>query len=78
MSTATYDPNYVLSPDKKRYVAVTGTVKSQLPRPMPISLAFWSAPGDDPAVIKVSSAYEAATQHRVPPPTFGPLGGKRQ
>lgn len=74
--TVTYDPVYVLSPDKKRYVAVTGTVKSQLPHPMPISLAFWAGPGDDPAVIKVSSAYEAATRHRVPPPMFGPLRGK--
>jgi amidase len=71
--TVSYDPAYVLSDDRKRYVAVTGAVKSSLPHPMPISLAFWAGPGDDPAVIKVSSAYEAATHHRVPPPMFGPL-----
>jgi Asp-tRNA(Asn)/Glu-tRNA(Gln) amidotransferase A subunit family amidase len=75
--THTYDPTYVLSPDRKRYVAMTGTVKSPLPQPMPISLAFWAGPGDDPTVIKVSSAYEAATQHRVPPPKFGPLLGRQ-
>jgi amidase len=76
--THSYDPTYVLSPDKKRYVAVTGTVKAQLPQPMPISLAFWAGPGDEPALIKVSSAYEAATQHRVPPPKFGPLRARGQ
>ena len=30
-------------------------------------------PGSDSDVIKVASAYEAATHHRVPPPSFGPL-----
>ncbi len=71
--TDTYEPQYALSPDKKRYVAMTGTVKSRLPHPMPISLAFWAGPGDEPAVIKAASAYEAATHHRVPPPAFGPV-----
>jgi len=40
---------------------------------MPISMMFWSGPGSDADVIKVSSAYEAATHHRVPPPAFGPV-----
>jgi amidase len=40
---------------------------------MPISLMFWSGPGSDADVIKVASAYESATHHRVPPPAFGPL-----
>jgi amidase len=69
----TYDPKYVLSADKERYVAVTGSVESQLPHPMPISMMFWSGPGNDPNVIKAASAYESATHHRVPPPAFGPL-----
>lgn len=73
----TYDPTYVLSADKKRYVAATGTVKTPLAQPMPISLAFWAGPGDEPVLIKVSSAYEVATQHRVPPPKFGPLRAKQ-
>ena len=68
-----YEPQYVLSADKKEYEAVTGTVQSKLPHPMPISLMFWAGPGSDPTVIKVASAYEAATHHRVPPPAFGPL-----
>lgn len=71
--TVAYDPKYVLSEDKTEYVAVTGEVASKLPHPMPISLMFWGGPGTDPDVIKAASAYEAATHHRAPPPSFGPL-----
>jgi amidase len=73
-----YEPQYVLSADKKRYDSVTGAVRSLLPQPMPISLMLWAAPGADPDVIKVASAYEAATHHRVPPPAFGPLAADHQ
>jgi Asp-tRNA(Asn)/Glu-tRNA(Gln) amidotransferase A subunit family amidase len=69
----TYQPAYVLSPDKKEYHAVSGTVESRLPNPMPISMMFWAGPGGDADVIKAASAYEAATHHRVPPRAFGPL-----
>jgi hypothetical protein len=68
-----YEPQYVLSADKKEYIAVTGTVKEELPYPMPVSMMFWSGPGSDADTIKAASAYEAATHHRVPPPAFGPL-----
>ena len=68
-----YEPQYVLSPDKRSYTSVTGTVRSMLPHPMPISLMLWSGPGSDAAVIRAASAYEAATHHRVPPTAFGPL-----
>jgi amidase len=71
----TYDPTYVLSADKKQYIPVTGSIESQLPHPMPISLMIWAGPGSDSDVIKVASAYESATHHRVPPPRFGPLKG---
>jgi Asp-tRNA(Asn)/Glu-tRNA(Gln) amidotransferase A subunit family amidase len=77
-TTIAYDPKYVLTADKKRYIAVTGSVESKLPHPMPISMMFWAGPGSDADVIKVSSAYEAATHHRVPPPAFGPLPVPRQ
>jgi hypothetical protein len=76
--TTTYDPKYVLSPDKTKYIAVTGDVESKLPHPMPISMMFWAGPGGDSDVIKVASAYEAATHHRVPPPAFGPLPAAHQ
>ncbi|HEY5810908.1 MAG TPA: amidase [Povalibacter sp.] len=68
-----YEPSYVLSADKKKYELATGTVQSKLPHPMPISLMLWAAPEAEPALIKVASAYEAATRHRKPPAAFGPL-----
>jgi Asp-tRNA(Asn)/Glu-tRNA(Gln) amidotransferase A subunit family amidase len=72
-NSITYDPKYVLSEDKKSYIAVTGDVETKMPHPMPISLMVWAGPGSDADVIKVASAYESATHHRVPPPQFGPL-----
>jgi amidase len=68
-----FEPTYVLNADKTRYETATGTVQSQLPNAMPISLMVWGGPGFDSDVIKVASAYEAATKHRVPPPSFGPV-----
>ena len=74
--TTTYDPKTVLTADKKDYSYVTGSVPSKLSHPMPISLMFWSGPGSDAVVIKVASAYEAATHHRTPPPSFGSVPGE--
>jgi Asp-tRNA(Asn)/Glu-tRNA(Gln) amidotransferase A subunit family amidase len=68
-----YEPTYELSADRMKYEAVTGTLESKLPYPMPISLAIWAGAGDEPALIKTASAYELATRHRKPPPAFGPL-----
>jgi Asp-tRNA(Asn)/Glu-tRNA(Gln) amidotransferase A subunit family amidase len=68
-----YEPQYRLSDDRKRYISVTGTERSLLPVPMPVSLMIWGAPGSDATVIKVASAYESATKHRLPPPDFGPI-----
>ena len=75
--SVTYDSKYVLSPDKTQYTAVTGEVESKLPHPLPISLMFWGGPGYDADVIKAASAYESATHHRAPPPSFGPLSTSR-
>ena len=58
------------------YVEVVGDVPAKLRHPMPISLTVWGAPGDEPTLIKVASAYEAATHHREAPPMFPPLKGK--
>jgi amidase len=76
--TTAYDPKYVLDADKKGYSAVTGTVKSTMRHPMPISLMFWAGAGSDSDVIKAASAYESATHHRQPPPQFGPVPGESQ
>jgi hypothetical protein len=40
---------------------------------MPISMTFFAGQGDEPTLIKVGTAYEAATHHRFAPPAFGPL-----
>lgn len=53
---------YVLSADKRSYREVSGTVKSLLPHPMPISIMFWAGAGGEPALLKIASAYEAATK----------------
>jgi amidase len=71
--TTTVDPKYVLSTDKTQYISTTGDMQTQLPHPLPISLMVWAGPGYDSDVIKVASAYESATHHRVPPPAFGPV-----
>jgi Asp-tRNA(Asn)/Glu-tRNA(Gln) amidotransferase A subunit family amidase len=68
-----YEPHYVLSPDQKRALLETGTVESKLPHPMPIGMIFWSGLGSDSDVNKAASAYESATHHCVPPPSFSPL-----
>jgi amidase len=71
-----YEPQYRLTADGMEYEAVTGTVKSTMQYPMPISMMIWAGPGAEPAIIRVASAYEAATHHRKPPPAFGPLKKK--
>jgi Asp-tRNA(Asn)/Glu-tRNA(Gln) amidotransferase A subunit family amidase len=68
-----YEPQFVLSADKKSYTQVTGIEKSLLDHPQPIGIMFVAGPGEEPTLIKVASAYEAATHHRIPPPDFGPL-----
>ena len=68
-----YEPRFVLNEAGDRYDAVPGDERSLLDTPLPISMMFWAGPGDEAAVLKAASAYEAATRHRVPPPDFGPL-----
>ncbi len=65
-----------LSDDKKSYTATAGTVASTLPHPLPFSIEYWAGPGDEPVVLKVASAYEAATHHRRPPAAFPALKGE--
>ena len=68
-----YEPRFVLNSAGDRYDAVPGYERSLLDTPLPISMMFWAGPGDEAAVLKAASAYEAATRHRVPPADFGPL-----
>jgi Asp-tRNA(Asn)/Glu-tRNA(Gln) amidotransferase A subunit family amidase len=71
-----YEPKFVLNKDATEYETVTGRIPTKLASPLPFNIGFWAAPGEEGTVIKVASAYEAATHHRKPPPAFGPLEGE--
>jgi Asp-tRNA(Asn)/Glu-tRNA(Gln) amidotransferase A subunit family amidase len=75
-----YEPQYALNADKTNYVSVLapGTPKSKLAHPMPISITFFAGQGDEGKLIKVGTAYEAATHYRFAPPAFGPVAAKGQ
>ena len=75
-SQVVYEPRFVLNAARNDYNAITGAERSLLDTPLPIGMMFWAGPGDEAAVLKAASAYEAATTHRVPPPAFGPLPGE--
>ncbi|MGE0253651.1 MAG: amidase family protein [Alphaproteobacteria bacterium] len=69
-----YDPVFVLSPDRKRYVpAPSDTPTKAIPPGLPFSLVFRCEPGKEDITLRIASAYEAATKRRVPPPSFGPI-----
>jgi hypothetical protein len=69
-----YDPVFKLSDDGKRYVPTSSDVPTEVPAPgMPFSLVFRAEPGREDVVLRVASAYEAASRRRVPPPAFGPI-----
>jgi Asp-tRNA(Asn)/Glu-tRNA(Gln) amidotransferase A subunit family amidase len=72
-----YDPHLELSADRRQYVSVAGNTPTELPPPgLPFSVVFRADPGSEAVLLKVASAYEAASKRRVPPPAFGPLPGE--
>jgi hypothetical protein len=69
-----YDPVFVLSADRKRYVPAASNTPTSLVAPgLPFSLVFRSEPGREDIIIRIASAYEAASRRRIPPPAFGPI-----
>ena len=69
--TTAYDPVYKLTPDGKKYVSQSSDKPTQLAAPgLPFSLVFRCEPGKEDIVLRVASAYEAASKRRVPPPAF--------
>jgi Asp-tRNA(Asn)/Glu-tRNA(Gln) amidotransferase A subunit family amidase len=71
---------YALNADQTDYVSVLppGVQKSTLRHPMPISITFFAGQGEEPTLIRIGSAYEAATHHRFAPPDFGPVSRRRR
>jgi amidase len=69
-----YEPAYALNKDKTDFISVLpeGVQQTKLKHPLPISITFFAGQGEEPLLIKVGTAYEAATHHRFAPPMFGP------
>jgi len=69
-----YDPVFKLSADGMRFEPALPDEPTPVPDPgMPFSLVFRCEPGREDVLLKIASAYEAASMRRVPPPSFGPL-----
>ena len=72
--TTAYDPVYKLTPDGKKYVSQASDKPTRLAEPgLPFSLVFRCEPGKEDIVLRIASAYEAASKRRIPPPAFGAL-----
>jgi amidase len=69
-----YDPVFALSPDRKKYVRAASEKATEIPEPgLPFSLVFRAEPGKEDILLRIASAYEAASKRRVPPPAFGAI-----
>jgi amidase len=67
-----WDPLFRLSEDRKRYLPAPADAPTALPAPgLPFSLVFRAEPGREDVVLRIASAYEAASRRRIPPPNFG-------
>jgi Asp-tRNA(Asn)/Glu-tRNA(Gln) amidotransferase A subunit family amidase len=72
--TTAYDPVYRLSEDGTQYLHVGSDKPTPLAAPgLPFSLVFRAEPGREDILLRVASAYEAASKRRIPPPAFGPI-----
>jgi Asp-tRNA(Asn)/Glu-tRNA(Gln) amidotransferase A subunit family amidase len=72
-----YEPEFALNSAKTNYISVIDpdTEQTLMAHPMPVTITFFAGQGEEPTLLKIASAYEAATHHRAPPPDFGPLPG---
>ena len=69
-----YDPVFGLNSDSSQYVAIAADNPTLVDNPgLPFSLVFRAEPGKEDVLLNIASAYEGASNRRVPPPSFGPL-----
>src|SRR5437016_5183994 len=61
--------------DRVRDTAAPGGTRlvGPVPSKLPVGIMFWGRPFSEPALLRIASAYAAATKHRSPPPYFGPI-----
>jgi Asp-tRNA(Asn)/Glu-tRNA(Gln) amidotransferase A subunit family amidase len=59
-------------PEADRHIRLVGPIAAELP----VGVDFVGRPFDEPLLLRIASAYEAATKHRIPPPEFGPVAGE--
>ncbi|NOT25921.1 MAG: amidase [Acidobacteria bacterium] len=72
-----YDATFVLSPDRQRYIAQNNDTPTTVGEPgLPFSLVFRAEPGAEDRILRVASAYEAASKRRVAPPSYPELRGE--
>jgi Asp-tRNA(Asn)/Glu-tRNA(Gln) amidotransferase A subunit family amidase len=69
--TTVFDPVFSLSADATRYVSTPSHTATKLAEPgLPFSLVFRTEPGKEDILLNIASAYEAASNRRIPPPAF--------
>ncbi len=72
-----YDPVFTLSEDRQRYVPTNNNTPTTLSETgAPFSLVFRAEIGREDMILRVASAYQAASKRRMPPPMFPPLEGE--
>jgi Asp-tRNA(Asn)/Glu-tRNA(Gln) amidotransferase A subunit family amidase len=61
--------------DRVRDAAAPGGTRlvGPVPAKLPVGIMFFGRPFSEPTLLRIASAYEAATKHRIPPPDFGPV-----
>jgi hypothetical protein len=65
--TTVYDPVFVLTADSRRYVSKPPHTPTKIVEPgLPFSLVFRAELGKEDILLKIASAYEAASQRRIP------------
>src|SRR5262245_22021660 len=61
--------------DRVRDGAAPGGMRlaGPIPAKLPVGIMFFGRPFSEPTLLRIASAYEAATRHRVAPSDFGPV-----